>query len=100
MDNEYRDKLLIELSKDIAVVMICIKEIQEDLKLHMKRTNQNEIRIENTEDKLIAMIDLIDKRQIADSNFVKKQMYALKVLGYTFTGIAAVIGLLLKLNLI
>ena len=98
MDNQYRDKLLIEVSKDVAVLTVCMQEIQKDLKFHMKRTSQNEVRIENSEDKLIDMIDLIDKRQVADSAFVKRQMYALKVLGFFFTGTAGLIGLLLRLG--
>lgn len=46
MDNEFRDKMLLEIITNQATSKVLIDEIRIDLKEHMKRTAINEERID------------------------------------------------------
>jgi len=46
MNQADRDKILMDLHAGQAVNAAVLREVKEDLKLHMKRTHQNEIAIE------------------------------------------------------
>ena len=82
VDEQFRDKLLIEIHASQAASNIQIVEIKDDLKAHMRRTHQNEVLIKQVEDK-----------QSADINYVKKHIYyvqgALALLGIIGTILAA-----------
>ncbi len=46
MDDQLRDKMLIDVHARMAGTEVNIRDIKEDLRIHIKRSNQNEIRID------------------------------------------------------
>ena len=80
MDQDFRDKLLMDLSGTQQAMTVQITEIKEDLKEHIKRSNQNEILIRNVESK-----------QAEDISYVKKHIYlvqgAIGLLGIIATAV-------------
>lgn len=77
MDREFKEKLLLEIHAGQAVITESIKAIQEDLKEHMRRTDQNEVYIRN-----------LEKTQIRDIQYVKKHIYYVQ----GALGLLAIIG--------
>lgn len=89
MNQDYRDKLLIELSNTMAVNTALMSEVKEDLKEHMKRTHQNEIRVEAAE------------KQIQNTlHFVKKHIFAVQITVGLITFIGTALTILTKLGVI
>jgi len=89
VDNDYRDQLLISVNKDMGIVMTCIREIQKDLKEHMKRTHQNEVYIRT-----------LESRQINDKAYVMKHIFAIQVLFGSVGIVGAIIGILFRFGVL
>lgn len=77
MDKGFREKLLLEIHAGQAVMTESIKAIQEDIKEHIRRTDQNEMYIRN-----------LEKVQIRDIQYVKKHIYYVQ----GALGLLAIIG--------
>lgn len=48
-ETEFKDKLLLDTHKDVAIIMASIAEIKADLKEHIRRTGAAESKIEALE---------------------------------------------------
>jgi hypothetical protein len=59
MDEKFRDSLLIDLATSQKAIQVQLVDIKEDLKLHIKRTTQNEVMLKVVEEKLAKDIDVI-----------------------------------------
>lgn len=89
MDNQFRDKLLLDLNANQKAMTVMMDEMKDDLKEHIKRSNQNELMIKQTEEKMYQEI-----------SFVKKHIYFVQGAVGLITILSVVVGLLIKLKII
>ena len=87
MDKTLIEKTLLDISKEQSATTVCIKEIQKDLKYHIKRTDQNEI-----------SIDVLEKEQQAESRYTRKHIYIVKGAIGLLVLIGIIAGILARLN--
>lgn len=64
MDQGFKDKLLIDVATTQKAILVQMQDIKDDLKIHIKRSDQNEI-----------LIRQIEEKQARDINYVKKHIY-------------------------
>lgn len=88
MDQEFRDKLLIELATSQKAIQVQLDDIKDDLKLHIKRSNQNEI-----------MIQALEKKQLEDLSYVKKHIFAVQVIVGLISIVAAIVTIIARVKL-
>lgn len=88
MDQEFRDKLLIELATSQRAIQVQLDDIKDDLKIHIKRSNQNEI-----------MIQALEKKQLEDLSYVKKHIFAVQVIVGLISIVAAIVTIIARVKL-
>lgn len=89
MDSNFKEKLLLDLAATQKAMCVQIEEIKQDLKEHIKRSNQNEL-----------LIQALDKKQVEDLSYVKKHIFAVQVVAGSFSLVAIILTILDRLKIL